>query len=417
MKTWINKKTAGGIFLAAVLLLIFFSKTIYTYNLPGVTAVKPVNGQLSKIEVGSGTVQWAEVDSIYIPADGVVGDVYVAEGETVKAGQKLCAMIYDKEDNEWKLQEIENNISRLKTEIENLNIRLAAAEKQDAELLQTRQSLQAAEKHLAASGELYGIGSISAVALQEAGDRVDYLRLKLDNQKQEAAENLELLRLDLTAKELELENQTIMAAPYRKTQAIHSEQTILTAPGDGVLVSFHVAKGEKVQKDTLAIKVGTGNDYVLECRVSLDNNFIVPGDTCSLSNSSHQLKGTVSSVVPEDREKIVKIRFLADGVMAGETFSVMFQKESATTYILVPNGAVNQDQNGYFLKQLKRRNGIMGKEYYLERVDVYIGDSDSKNTAIIRGVTFFEPVQLSGSKETKTGDVVWLKNAGDFFEE
>jgi len=417
MKTWVNKKTAGVIFLSLMLLLIFFSKTIYTYNLPKVTAVKPVTGQLSKLEVAAGTVRWAEVDSVYIPEDGIVGEVYAAEGETVKAGQPLCSMVYDREDNEWRLQEIENNISWLETEIENLNIRRVAAEKPDAELLQTRQLLNAAEKHLAASGELYNIGSVSAVDLQEARDQVNYLRLKLDNKNREAAESLELLGLELAAKELELENQTIMAAPYRKTQLVHDEQTVLTAPHDGVLVSFHVAKGEKVQKDTLAIKVGTGNAYILECRVSLDNNFIVPGDTCSLSNSSHQLKGTVSSVIPESQEKTVKIRFSAADVRAGETFTVMFQKESATTYTLVPNGAVNQDQNGYYLKQLKRRNGIMGKEYYLERVDVYIGDSDSKNTAIIRGVTFFEPVLLSGNKEVKTGDVVWLKNAGDFFEE
>ena len=59
----------------------------------------------------------------------------------------------------------------------------------------------------------------------------------------------------------------------------------------------------------------------------------------------------------------------------------------------------------------------MGKEYYLERIDVYIGDSDSNHTAIASGVTFFEPVVLSSNKTAVTKDVVLLKNAGDFFEE
>lgn len=417
MKTWINKKTAGGFFLIAVMLLLFFSKTIYTHNLPKVTAVKPENGQLAKVEAASGTVTWAQMDSVYVPEDGIVGEIYAAEGEFVKAGQELCSMIYESDENEWRLQEIENNIDKLGAEIENLNIRLAAAGNADAENLNTRQSLSTAEKHLSACRELYEIGSVSRVELEEAGNQVNYLRLKLENENREAVENLELLTLELEAKRLELENQALMAAPYRKIQRNHTEKTVLTAPGDGILTALYIAKGERVSKDVLAAEIGTGDHYILECRIPLENNFIAPGDTCSLSNSSHQLKGTVSSVLPTEQEKLVKIRFTADLVMAGETFEALFQKESATSYILVPNSALNRDQNGYFLKQVKRREGIMGKEYYLDRVDVYIGDSDSKNTAIIRGVTFFEPVLLSSNKEAGTGDIVWLKNAGDFFEE
>jgi len=47
--------------------------------LPEATAVKPYNGQLSKIEVGYGTVRWARVDSIYITEAGIVGEMYVQE--------------------------------------------------------------------------------------------------------------------------------------------------------------------------------------------------------------------------------------------------------------------------------------------------------------------------------------------------
>ena len=74
-----------------------------------------------------------------------------------------------------------------------------------------------------------------------------------------------------------------------------------------------------------------------------------------------------------------------------------------------------QDSNGYYLKQIKRKDGIMGKEYYLARIDIYIGDSDSQNTVIVQGVTFFEPVLLYSNKTAVIGDVVLLKNAGDFF--
>jgi multidrug efflux pump subunit AcrA (membrane-fusion protein) len=417
MTSWINKKTFGGILLVLVLLLIFFSKTIYTWYLPEVTAVKPFNGQLSKMEMGYGAAQLAEVESIYIPEEGIAAEMYVKEGQEVKAGDKLFSMKYDREENDWKLQEIENNRDRIQKEIESINIRLEAANYPDAEMLQIQQSAAEAEKYLSGAESLYNIGSISQQELSEARNQVSYLRLKLDNSKREAAETIKSLQLELEGKKLELENLSIMEEPYRKTQLIHNTGIVITAPEDGTLLSLSIAKGEKVEKDQLAAKIGTGNDYILECSIPLENSFIVPGDTCSLSNSSHQAKGVISSLFVSDQGKTARIRFTAEEAAAGETFRVLFQKESEATSVLVPNGAINKDKDGYYLKQVKRRDGIMGKEYYLDRIDIFTGDSDSRNTAVIQGITFFEPVLLSSDKEAGIGDVVLLKNAGDFFEE
>lgn len=381
MKTWTNKKMVGGVLLGLMFLLIFFSKTLYTYHLPEVTAVKPHNGKLSKVEVGYGTVQWAVVDSIYIPEEGKVGEIYVHEGEYVEAGQKLFAMEYDNDENEWKLQEIENNRKILQTELHGIE-----------------NKLEVAGQYLNAAKTLHDFDSISTMELNEA------------------RRDARSLHLELEEKRLELEKLAILEEPYKKTQAIYLEM-VITAPSDGMLISSQIVKGEKVAKDSLAMTIGTGNEYILECPVSLTNNFVITGDNCSLSNSSHQVKGVITSVLPLEEQKIVRIRFTADQVTAGETFEVLFQKQSETNYILVPNAAVCQDGNGYYLKQLKRREGIMGKEYYLERIDIYIGDFDSNYTAIVSGVTFFEPVVLSSNKTAVTKDVVLLKNAGDFFEE
>ncbi len=417
MTSWINKKNFGGIILVLVLLLVFFSKTIYTWYLPEVTAVKPFNGQLSKMEMGYGAAQLAEVESIYIPEEGIAAEMYVKEGQEVKAGDKLFSMKYDREENDWKLQEIENNRDRIQKEIESINIKLEAANYPDAEMLQIQQSAAEAEKYLSGAESLYNIGSISQQELSEARNQVSYLRLKLDNSKREAAETIKSLQLELEGKKLEFENLSIMEEPYRKIQLIHNTGIVITAPEDGTLLSLSIAKGEKVEKDQLAAKIGTGNDYILECSIPLENSFIVPGDTCSLSNSSHQAKGVISSLFVSDQGKTARIRFTAEEAAAGETFRVLFQKESEATSVLVPNGAINKDQDGYYLKQVKRRDGIMGKEYYLDRIDIFTGDSDSRNTAVIQGITFFEPVLLSSDKEAGVGDVVLLKNAGDFFEE
>jgi hypothetical protein len=58
----------------------------------------------------------------------------------------------------------------------------------------------------------------------------------------------------------------------------------------------------------------------------------------------------------------------------------------------------------------------MGEEYYLERLNIFIGDSDHQNTAVLRGITFFEPIVLVSNKALSAGLTVTLKNPGDFFE-
>jgi len=162
--------------------------------------------------------------------------------------------------------------------------------------------------------------------------------------------------------------------------------------------------------------IGVGREFTVECSVSLDNNFVSPGDTCELSNASHVLSGTVRQVKPSVQGKTVIIAVASDDVAEGETFDITFEKNSAASFTLVPNSAINQDNDGYFLYVIKRRKGIMGEEYYLERLNIFLGDSDHQNTAVIRGITFFEPIVLTSNKALSAGMTVSLKNPEDFFE-
>ena len=162
--------------------------------------------------------------------------------------------------------------------------------------------------------------------------------------------------------------------------------------------------------------IGVGREFIVEAAISLDNNFVKSGDTCELSNASHVLKGTVWRVRPTAQGKTVSISVISEGVSDGETFEVTFEKSSAASFTLVPSNAINQDNDGYFLYRIKRRRGIMGDEYYLERLNIFIGDSDHQNTQVIRGITFFEPIVLVSNKALSAGITVTLKNPENFFE-
>jgi len=446
------KKIIGVVFLSVLLCLVFFSKTIYNHNLPVVTAVRPHNGRLNKTETSSGVASWTHVENLYAAVAGRVEEVLVSEGDTVAEGQELYRLSFDRDEAERKLKEIQNSRARIQLDIQNLNIRLSRQQRYQQDLV----SQEYEEEHVStyeldallldirqAQRDLRELRDNDAndedlrrarSALQKLYLRQDDLERRLADQEKKAGQSYEdslknqesklldydddiaSLNLDLQAKNIELSNLALQEETYLKTLETFDMWAAVLSPADGAVVSLNVSKGESIRADQLIATVGTAGSFELECAVSLENNFVLPGDVAELSNSSHTVRGTVAALNPTAQNKLVTILIESGDITAGETFDVTFRKNSATTYTLIPNGALNQDNNGYFVNLVKRRGGIMGNEYYLERLDVYIGDSDSQNTAIVRGITFFEPIAQISDKPITEGDVITLANESDFFE-
>ncbi|MDR2376710.1 MAG: HlyD family secretion protein [Treponema sp.] len=408
-----GKKTTA-LLLAVLGLLIFFSKTVYFYNLPEVSAAQPFRGVLNKLETAWGLASWAVEETLYAERSGVIGAVFVREGEEVRAGQILLTMNFDVDDAERNLQEIRNNIKKLTNDIDFTAARLETLTQAlngngEAGSSAATLELDRAERELWAAELSYSLGDKSGYDLEAARDAALALRLGYERE-------CETLRFDLAAKTIDRENQMIREESCLALLQDYRTLSSICAGTPGIVVSLSAAKGMYIMENSPLISIGTGNEFTVDCVVSLENNFILPSDHCELSNTAHVLDGTVLTVKPGPQGKLVSIRVVSGEVSAGESFEVSFEKTAAALYTLVPNAAVNQDGNGYFLNRIKRRRGIMGEEYYVERLDVYIGDSDLNNTVITGGLTFFEPVVLRSDKPVAAGDTVSLVNPEDFFE-
>ena len=435
----LNKKTAGAVIFVILLLFLFFSKTIYTFNMPEVSGTRPKRGTLSKLEISSGIASWAETESIYAVSGGSAGRVYVKEGEEVEKGQLLFEMDYDIAAVERRLSEADNNITKNEADLRNMitrynNIRYAMAAFHSGD--DTNLSPQAglivfeldrARNNVEITRIEYEIGGKSRNDLINAENDLKALLLKYEAETEELQSSILIKDIDLENLRLARQSIAALLRDYRNNVQIRS-------PADGVILYLAAERGKFFPENALLATVGAGDEFVVECTISLDNNFVNPGDICQLSNASHTLRGTVTRVRPSSHGKTVTISVTSGGetqgrfgigaanaaaggtISEGETFEVTFEKNSAADFILVPSGALNQDNDGYFVYQIKRRKGIMGDEYYVERLNVFIGDSDRQNTAIVRGITFFEPIVLTSSKMLSAGLAVTLKNAEDFFE-
>lgn len=423
----INIKTIGFLFIIFLLLTIFFLKTIYNHDLPVAIAVLPQNGKLEKIEKTSGIANWANIEEIYGEVSGKVEGILVEEGETVSKGQELFRLSFDEEEVHRKLNELEVSRSKIGVDIEKINMKMEQTEAKIADLkeeahAQERAEIRKEEENLEKLKILYEAGAISKEELNNAQYKLQSLYDSLTEKEDEKSkqlrayeDELEAFHQDIRTKELDLENISIQQGTYHEILGKYEQYTVIYSPQDATIISIPIKSGQRVNENQLMVSFGVGTEYEIECNVSLDNNFVAVGDPCELSNTSYRVEGTVTKITPMENMKQITVSLRLEEGSMGETFDVVFEKESEKAYTLVPNGAINQDNDGYYLYQIKQREGIMGKEYYVEKLRVYIGDCDDTNTVITKGVNFFDPIVSLSDKPISEGVTVKVKNEEDFF--
>jgi multidrug efflux pump subunit AcrA (membrane-fusion protein) len=454
--SFINKKTVGGFFFAILIILIFFSRTIYSHNLPTVTGVRPENRRLNRLEITRGVSQFAEIDHTFAAVGGTVLEVLAAEGDYVVEGQELLRLEFDRADAERRLAELANSRSRLEINRQNINIRLERLNRNVAlleaevytqdfvstynlDLLEI--NIRQAQRDLDELRRRRDDGEDVSTQIANARTGLDRLYLQLDEEERRFREqqergaqsvidrqsdrerrlrDFELDRIgilnDLQLNSIELANLASQEEPFRRTLEEFDAHAVITAPVSGTLISLTGVMGDVIREGAQIASIGSGGQFIIECTIPLENNFVIPGDTVELTNATHVIRGTVTNLVSGAQNKAVIISFESQHASAGETFDVRFEKFTDTIYTVVPNGALNQDNDGYFLNQIKRRDGMLGQEFFLERLNVQIGDSDRNGTAIIGGMRFLEPIALLSDRPVSPGDVIALENAGDFFE-
>lgn len=428
LKRNINIKTTGLFFILMLVFLFLISKTIYTYRQPTITAASPFNGKLTKTEKAKGTAKWSESIPLYINTGGKVEDVFVKEGQSVGKGQKLFTLRFDKEELQQNLKELEVTRSKLQEQISSYTIQTEInnrhiAEASDFEIRQLERDISTAEKDVQNLKTLYEAGSVSQNEYETAQNTLDTLKEQKNEREQERnnliksyEEDNALLQKQIAQLALDIKSCDIQKESYQNKLNTYEQETIIYAEQAGELTELQLEKGQHLSDGHYAGKIEYGSTFEISCDVSLENNFIVIGDSCKIKNMNHSFEGTVSKITLTEQAKAVTITVQSDEITTGETFDVTFESESEDSYTLVPNGALNMDNDGYYLNQVKRRDGILGQEYYTQKLRVYIGDSDDTNTVITKGLSFFEPVVLTSNKAFTEGQSVTLNNAGDFFE-
>ena len=427
-----KKKIVAGffIFLVFMWLCTVISKSIYASKLPIVSTESIEQKYVEHIVKADGIVIAGEKSPVTAISGLRVEHLSVQVGDSVEEGDVLFTI--DMEDLTDIIEEKEAAISKLQTQIDTaLQNEELARQKKELEEQRAREDYDAlarredtlvgrgAEEVNQAEKDLENAGDDEA--LQDALQQAAYAEADAKWQRETAMRDAERRVEDIIAPEsedstlevnrLELAGLQEDLAPYLD---IREEEGRVLSPMSGIITDIYVSTGGRTSDSAVLLLADDSVPCQFKTTLTQEQKkYVGLNDEVSLKldGSSKEKEATVdylseSSTMPGNYEVYIN---LPEGMGVPGLSGTMSRTESGEKhYCCVTPAAVHEEGSRHYVYVVKERDGILGKEYYAEQVNVMVLD-ENENWAALEGALNDDSVIISSStKEVKNGDVVRL---------
>ncbi|MEN6390168.1 MAG: hypothetical protein ABFD04_07090 [Syntrophomonas sp.] len=411
-----NIKRAIYVFIAVMLFLSFFSKTINNLMLPRTKTVSPHAGLLTKELRAEGTIEARKVYKTYVRDSFKVEEMLVQPGETVYKGQVL--MILDKKDLERRLQDELNTLDQKKISFARVLLDKSRREGEiERQIEAARDELEQKQKSASRIRTLYENGAETKVNLERAEAELRAAERAYDAALNGGDKPAAEYDLDVQNARLDIEMQK------NKVDALQEEMEIagnVAAPDNGVIAGLNCSKGSLTDPSKPLYALACV-DWGFELKVTVDGSkadYFALGDEADVRVDSAQatgIKGKIRGIgnSPANEaggsvggKKDIYIDIASTSLAGGEHAEIHIKKETRTFAMLLPNEAVHKENENAYVYVLKEKDGALGREYYINKVKIFCEDSDDSHTAVSGGLILADKVVLSSDRTFSVGDRV-----------
>ena len=429
-----KKKIIVGffVFLGLMWLCTVVSKSIYASELPIVSTESIEKKYVEHTVQADGIVVAGDKNSVTALSGLRIDKLAVQVGDQVEEGDVLFTI--DMDDLTDIIDEKQTAVSKLQTQINTLvqNEELAR-QKRELEEQRAREDYDAtarrentlvgreleelnkAEKNL----ENHEGGDDEALkdALQAAAYAEADARWQRDTSMKEASRRVEDITAPenadstLTVSRLELED---MKEDLARFQAVKDAEGQIKAERGGLVTDIFISAGGRTS-DSAAMLL---SDDSVPCQFKTiltqdQKKYVSLNDTVSLKldGSSRDKEAAVdylseSSTMPGSYEVYVN---LPEGTGIPGMSGTMSRAESGEKHsCCVTPAAVYKEGVRNYVYVVKERDGILGKEYYAEQINVRVLDENESWVALEGALDDDSMVISSSTKELKNGEVVRL---------
>lgn len=276
-REWV--KTAAIIFLAVLLVLTFFSKTIMNASLPEVAAQQAASGAINARIRGSGTVEASEVYNVTIKQTRKVASVLVKTGQEINVGDTMFVLEAEDSDElkqaETDLETLQQNYDKSLIEAgntaaqENYDVQKARDAYNEALAIyrqySTMDASQLATQKAAAEAKLK--------ELQTAKTTIDNQLTKLKADEKYTAAQATITEQEATIKTLEAEKEKLLEtlpASYKDCRNASQYQTLIN---DTLKDENYIRNLARYEKNFATFSSLCDNDYAImkECYENIES--------------------------------------------------------------------------------------------------------------------------------------------------
>ncbi|MBP5262294.1 MAG: HlyD family efflux transporter periplasmic adaptor subunit [Clostridiales bacterium] len=161
----------------------------------------------------------------------------------------------------------------------------------------------------------------------------------------------------------------------------------IKAPASGQVFALAVGDGDTMEKDAvILIIVPDDSDYTISFKFPAASiTGLQPG--MQLTSDEYWLDSCeILSIKPDPESpresRIVKCSLEADYILPGESVSVVANRSNQDYDHIIASSAVNEDNSGTFVYQLREERSPFGNRYTVHRVDVTVDATDGALSAV-----------------------------------
>lgn len=408
------KKTIK-IFVITIIFLTFFSNTINNFMLPQVETVYVTSGNLVKTVDGKGVIEAKQTYEFYIKSSIKVLEINAEAGQFIKKGQTI--MILDKTELQKQLEDSLIILEQKKIQLEKLeNTSSDIKQKYKINIENAEKETAKCQEDLDITKELYEEHIVTKEEMQQS-------EIKLETAKKNYSDLQLQKEIDIKNNELDIKNIKLdLQLKQNNINSLKEElKTIdkITAPTDGIIKEINFAKGSIANSSKPLFKM-TDTTSGFKLKITVDKSkasYLAQGDKAVVNITSLggvKLEGTITNITDNNEnsedKKDIYINLQSEDLKGGEQAKLHIQKETQRYDMLIPNEGIRKDNKGYYVLILKEKDGVFGKEYYVQKSMIYCDGFDNTNTAVTNGLFPLDKVVIKSSKPISSGCRVKLMN-------
>ncbi len=352
----------------------------------------------------SGTVQPLVTIQISPVEGGIVQEILIEEGSTVKKGDEILRLSNDNLDlqilnSEAELAEKENILrnTQIQMEQDRLNVKQQKAEYQ----LNVKRLRRTYEQQKS----LYEDKLIAREEFLKAKEDYDLALEKLQLIAEKEIQD-SLFRFTQVERMREsLENMQLNMQMIRRRK----DNLTIKAPIDGQLGILDAVLGESIGAGTKIGQISDMSSYKIEAQI--DEHYIdrvVPGLNATFERQETLYNAALRKVYPEVRDGKFKADFKFEGdtpdnIRSGQTYYLNLQLGSPEAALLIPRGSFFQKTGGKWIYV------VNGDGTRAVKREIRIGRQNPQYYEVLEGLTAGEQVITSGYDNYGDNDVLILK--------